>query len=189
MQRDNWGDKCDGWPLVRGEDLLVIEERMPADTAEVRQYHVRAGQFFCVLSGTLTMEVEGGIHGASTHQGVEMYPAHRTRRGTDLVPNEPRRLPPRAGRPHMRIIPATAADADKGASLLRRSITDLCHIDLGGEPLAIEAWAANKTCARGSVGQLGELELAATLESAKEDVRSRILIRPRLQPRCHGYCG
>ena len=30
-----WGDKCDGWPLVQGEDLLVVEERMPPGTAEI----------------------------------------------------------------------------------------------------------------------------------------------------------
>lgn len=47
----------------------------------------------------------------------------------------------------MRLRPANATDADEGASLLRRSITDLCGMDHGSDPLAIEVWTANKTSA------------------------------------------
>ena len=47
----------------------------------------------------------------------------------------------------MRIRAATALDAEEGAFLLRRSITDLCEMDHGGDPSAIEAWTANKTSA------------------------------------------
>lgn len=47
----------------------------------------------------------------------------------------------------MRIRAATALDAEEGALLLRRSITDLCEMDHGGDPSAIEAWTANKTSA------------------------------------------
>jgi glyoxylate utilization-related uncharacterized protein len=42
-----------------------------------------------VLSGTLTMEVDGQTHEVSSHHGVEIVPAHRTRRetvaGNDVV--------------------------------------------------------------------------------------------------------
>jgi mannose-6-phosphate isomerase-like protein (cupin superfamily) len=69
-----WGDRCDGWPLVQGEDLLVVEERMPPGTAEVRHYHVRARQFFYVLSGSLTMEVDGQTYRVVSHHGVEIAP-------------------------------------------------------------------------------------------------------------------
>jgi RimJ/RimL family protein N-acetyltransferase/mannose-6-phosphate isomerase-like protein (cupin superfamily) len=54
-----WGDVCDGWRLVRSEGLSVIEERMPSGTAERRHAHRRAQQFFYVLSGELTLEVNG----------------------------------------------------------------------------------------------------------------------------------
>jgi GNAT superfamily N-acetyltransferase len=40
---------------------------------------------------------------------------------------------------------ATAADAEQGATVLRRSIVELCHADHGGDPAAIAAWTANKT--------------------------------------------
>ncbi len=53
-----WGKGCDGWHLVRNPQLSVIQERMPAGTAEVRHFHHRAQQFFYVLAGTAVMEVE-----------------------------------------------------------------------------------------------------------------------------------
>ncbi|MBB3595002.1 mannose-6-phosphate isomerase-like protein (cupin superfamily) [Rhizobium sp. BK529] len=67
-----WGDRCDGWPLVQGEDLLVVEERMPPGTAETRHYHVHARQFFYVLSGALSLEVDGQTYELLSHKGVEV---------------------------------------------------------------------------------------------------------------------
>jgi mannose-6-phosphate isomerase-like protein (cupin superfamily) len=69
-----WGDGCDGWHLVRTAGLSVIEERMPAGTSEVRHWHARARQFFYVLSGTLTMEVEGVRHRLAARTGIELPP-------------------------------------------------------------------------------------------------------------------
>ena len=59
-----WGGRCDGWHLVgsdrvKNDELSVIEERMPPGTAEVRHWHRRAQQFFYVLSGRATMEIDG----------------------------------------------------------------------------------------------------------------------------------
>jgi len=54
-----WGSDCDGWHLVKNAQLSVIEERMPAGTAEVRHFHHHAQQFFYVLAGKALMEVEG----------------------------------------------------------------------------------------------------------------------------------
>ncbi len=64
QSRDNadhyiWGNGCDGWHLVRTEQLSVIEERMPPGTQEVRHRHARAFQFFRALTGELTLEVNG----------------------------------------------------------------------------------------------------------------------------------
>ena len=52
-----WGDGCDGWHLVRNDQLSVIEERMPPGTAEVRHFHNAAQQFFYILAGEAVMEV------------------------------------------------------------------------------------------------------------------------------------
>lgn len=72
-----WGDGCDGWHLVRGESLSVIEEQMPPGTREQRHHHAKARQFFYVLDGQLTMEVEGGFHLLRSGEGIEIAPGQR----------------------------------------------------------------------------------------------------------------
>lgn len=69
-----WGDGCDGWHLVRGETLSVIQERMPPGTAEVRHLHQEARQFFFVLEGALTIELAGQRRTLHAHQGIEVPP-------------------------------------------------------------------------------------------------------------------
>jgi quercetin dioxygenase-like cupin family protein len=54
-----WGNDCDGWHLVKDENLSVIEEFIPSGACEARHYHQRAQQFFYILSGEVMMEVEG----------------------------------------------------------------------------------------------------------------------------------
>ncbi|HEX4039613.1 MAG TPA: cupin domain-containing protein [Acidobacteriaceae bacterium] len=72
-----WAEVCDGWHLARGESLSVIEERMPPGTREQRHSHTRARQFFYVLAGELTMEVEGRTHSLAAHHGLEIAPGER----------------------------------------------------------------------------------------------------------------
>ena len=67
-----WGDGCDGWHLVRTDALSIIEECMPAGTAERRHFHARARQFFYVLAGELTMEVDGREHVICANHGLEI---------------------------------------------------------------------------------------------------------------------
>jgi uncharacterized cupin superfamily protein len=67
-----WGDGCDGWQLVRAAGLSIIEERMPAGSREVRHWHARAAQFFYILAGTLTLEVEGVRHVLPPRTGIEL---------------------------------------------------------------------------------------------------------------------
>src|SRR5690348_16070222 len=52
-----WGEACDGWHLVKSQELSIIEERMPPHTAERRHFHTKADQFFYVLSGEAQMEI------------------------------------------------------------------------------------------------------------------------------------
>jgi mannose-6-phosphate isomerase-like protein (cupin superfamily) len=67
-----WGGICDGWHLVKRADLSVIHERMPSGTSEVRHYHNRSRQFFFVLSGTATLEVDGKQEMIQALQGIEV---------------------------------------------------------------------------------------------------------------------
>lgn len=67
-----WGEGCQGWHLMRAAGLSIIEERMPPGTSEVRHWHARAAQFFYVLAGTLTLEVEGVVHQLAARTGIEL---------------------------------------------------------------------------------------------------------------------
>ncbi|HWB24167.1 MAG TPA: cupin domain-containing protein [Chitinophagaceae bacterium] len=74
-----WGDSCDGWVLVDTEELSVKQERMPAGTQETLHYHKQSQQFFFILRGTATFEVEEKIFTVETGQGfyIEVGTRHR----------------------------------------------------------------------------------------------------------------
>lgn len=69
-----WGDVCDGWHLVKTQGLSVIQERMPAGSQEARHYHEHSRQFFYVLAGRLTLEVEGVVTELAPQEGLEVPP-------------------------------------------------------------------------------------------------------------------
>lgn len=69
-----WGGVCDGWHLVKSETLSVIHERMPAGASEVRHYHRASQQFFFVLRGVATLEINGQRERLGAHQGAHVPP-------------------------------------------------------------------------------------------------------------------
>jgi quercetin dioxygenase-like cupin family protein len=76
-----WGQACDGWHLLATGDLSVIEERMPPGAFEQRHRHARARQFFYVLEGEATLELEGVAHRLRRGEGLHIAPgsAHQMR--------------------------------------------------------------------------------------------------------------
>ncbi|ATF91669.1 Uncharacterized conserved protein, contains double-stranded beta-helix domain [Cedecea neteri] len=80
-----WGGDCDGWYLLKDSALSVIHERMPAGRAEQRHYHSAAQQFFFVLSGALTMELEGERFVVPAGKGIPIPPQakHQARNDSD----------------------------------------------------------------------------------------------------------
>ena len=68
------GTDCDGWHLVKTGELSVIEELMPPGTQEARHSHSKSRQFFFVLQGELTLEVEHHDFLIAAGQGVEVSP-------------------------------------------------------------------------------------------------------------------
>ncbi len=74
-------EQCDGWRLVTAPGLSVIQERMPPGTAETRHRHARTRQFFYVLSGAASLEVNGVTHPLTAQHGLEVPPgsAHQMR--------------------------------------------------------------------------------------------------------------
>jgi len=69
-----WGQNCDGWHLSKSSEMSVIQERMPPDTFEIRHMHSKSRQFFFILSGEATMEMNGETHHLQTNQGIEILP-------------------------------------------------------------------------------------------------------------------
>ena len=65
-----WGDACDGWHLLKSQELSIIEERMPPHTAERRHFHYTADQFFYVLSGEAQMEIDGRTFTLTARTGI-----------------------------------------------------------------------------------------------------------------------
>ena len=84
-----WGDGCDGWHLVRQNDLSIIQERVPPGKSERLHYHTKSRQFFYVLEGTAAMEIDGKHVVVKAHEGIEVPPTvpHRLHNdsGVDLI--------------------------------------------------------------------------------------------------------
>jgi mannose-6-phosphate isomerase-like protein (cupin superfamily) len=76
-----WGGSqrtdCDGWHLVKKPNLSIIEELMPAGTSEERHMHLHAHQFFFVLEGELTLEVEHNRFVLQVGEGLEISPGQQ----------------------------------------------------------------------------------------------------------------
>ncbi len=69
-----WGGNCDGWYLLKRNDMSVIQERVPAGSAEVTHYHEQARQFFYILEGEGTMSFENHELTLQKGQGLEVTP-------------------------------------------------------------------------------------------------------------------
>jgi mannose-6-phosphate isomerase-like protein (cupin superfamily) len=69
-----WGDNCDGWHLLKRDDMNVTQERIPAGCAETMHYHIKSRQFFYILEGEGTMILEDGETILQRGQGIEIAP-------------------------------------------------------------------------------------------------------------------
>lgn len=69
-----WGGNCDGWHLLKGDDLSVIQERVPASGREVMHFHHSARQFFYILEGKGQMVFEDQIIFLKRGEGLEIPP-------------------------------------------------------------------------------------------------------------------
>lgn len=81
----NWGNNCDGWHLLKNDDLSVIQEKVPPGCSEVKHFHKVSHQFFYVLKGTATIEIDNDIFHLNTFEGIEIKPGqvHQLRNETN----------------------------------------------------------------------------------------------------------
>jgi mannose-6-phosphate isomerase-like protein (cupin superfamily) len=63
---------CEGWTLVSTSKLHVLQERMPAGTAEQRHLHDHVQQFYFVLKGTASVELGSTVERLRAGEGVEI---------------------------------------------------------------------------------------------------------------------
>jgi len=69
-----WGEGCDGWWLADGQDMSVIEERVPPGRAETWHVHDRARQFFYVLAGEATIRLRTHEVLLQAGSGIQVAP-------------------------------------------------------------------------------------------------------------------
>lgn len=71
-EKYSWGANSIGWHLLNDHRLSVIEELVPPGDGEQRHYHRQAQQFFYVLQGAATIEMEGQIFDLSAREGLHV---------------------------------------------------------------------------------------------------------------------
>ena len=69
-----WGEKCDGWHLIKSQGLSIVEEKMPKGSSEREHYHKKAHQFFYILVGVATISIESNIFTIHQGEGIEVKP-------------------------------------------------------------------------------------------------------------------
>jgi len=71
-EKYSWGVHCLGWHLVNSHELSVIQECMPPKTSELRHKHLNSQQFFYILKGEATFDIEGEMALIQAHQGIHV---------------------------------------------------------------------------------------------------------------------
>jgi mannose-6-phosphate isomerase-like protein (cupin superfamily) len=82
-----WGHDCHGWHLVKDANLSVIQEQMPPGTNEVRHFHQMSQQFFFILSGEASMEINREI--VTLRSGEGLYVPRETPHQIQNVSDRP----------------------------------------------------------------------------------------------------
>lgn len=82
-----WGDGCDGWHLLKRDDVSIIQESVPPGKAEVNHFHKISRQFFYVLEGEATIVTGSRKIVLKKHQGLEIPPgvSHQFRNDSPTV--------------------------------------------------------------------------------------------------------
>ncbi|MEW6367306.1 MAG: cupin domain-containing protein [Acidobacteriota bacterium] len=84
-----WGGDCEGWHLLKRDELSVIQERVPPGRREVKHYHSMSRQFFYILDGEAAMVIGDEQVRLKKGEGVEVPPGlphqFRNESGADTI--------------------------------------------------------------------------------------------------------
>ena len=69
-----WGQNCDGWHLLKNDDLSVIEEKMPPGSFEQLHLHAKAQQVFYILSGEALFQIKEKEIRLTTGESIHVPP-------------------------------------------------------------------------------------------------------------------
>jgi mannose-6-phosphate isomerase-like protein (cupin superfamily) len=69
-----WGVNCDGWHLLKRDDLSIIQEYVPRGSKETMHYHEKSRQFFYILEGEGQLTIEDDVVKLIKGQGLEIAP-------------------------------------------------------------------------------------------------------------------
>jgi mannose-6-phosphate isomerase-like protein (cupin superfamily) len=72
LKHYKWGSDCDGWNLVDESGFSVKQELMPAGTKEVKHYHQTVQQFFYILKGKATFQIEDSTIEINEGEGLHI---------------------------------------------------------------------------------------------------------------------
>jgi len=72
-----WGEKCEGWRMLDTADLNVTREMIPSGKGEKMHLHKKARQFFYIISGSATFEIDGQLHEINKDEGIEIEPGKK----------------------------------------------------------------------------------------------------------------
>lgn len=74
-----WGAGAEGWRMADTPELSVIRETMPPASSEQLHFHEKAQQFFYIVNGSATFEMETGVVIVEKGEGVHISPGKKHR--------------------------------------------------------------------------------------------------------------
>ncbi len=68
----DWGDRCKSWIFCDSHNLSVKLERMPIGSTESLHFHSQKEQFFFILSGKASFNLDGQTSEMRSHEGIHV---------------------------------------------------------------------------------------------------------------------
>jgi mannose-6-phosphate isomerase-like protein (cupin superfamily) len=77
LKHYKWGENCDGWNFVDENSLSIKLEKMLPHTSEQKHYHEHAQQFFFIIKGIATFEIDDKNLIVKQNEGIHILPMQK----------------------------------------------------------------------------------------------------------------